>query len=67
MKNIKVGDCVDVFWNANNIDNEPTQLKKVKVLHIPQNTGDLLEVEDGPLVYAINTGGDGFDCVVKRL
>jgi hypothetical protein len=66
MKNIKVGDRVDVFWNSNNIDNEATQLLQVKVIHVPQAVGDLLEVEDGPLVYAINTGGIGFDCIVKR-
>ena len=57
---IKEGDIVNVIWT------DESELQNVKVLHIPQNTGDLWYFEYNEKIWGVNPSSASFDCIVMK-
>lgn len=58
MRQIKIGDIVDIVYNDGCI-------KNVEIIHMPQFPGDLWQCKDAENIFAINTMASGFECIRK--
>ena len=64
MRPIKEGDIVNVYW----CDEEKSELKGLKVLHVPCNVGDMWYFEDKQgSIFAQNPIAQTLDTIVKPL